>query len=68
MKLVELLCSLSENRKLVEFLDKSKIELARLTDAYVSSRYFARDFYRDEAEEALKLLRELRKAVGWENG
>ena len=67
VQLVKLLYEVSKKEEVAKFLAKNKIRLARLTDAYVSSRYFAREFYREEAEEALSLLDELKKVLGEEN-
>ena len=67
VQLVKLLYEVSKKEEVAKFLAKNKIRLARLTDAYLFSRYFTREFYREEAEEALSLLDELKKVLGEEN-
>ena len=58
--LLELLYKVTRDERIKRFIRENKVKLARLVDAYISSRYFVREFYKEEAEEALNLLKELK--------
>ncbi len=61
--LLELLCKVTRDENIERFIKENKVRLARLIDAYVSSRYFVREFYKEEAVEALNLLKELKSLL-----
>lgn len=61
--LLELLYKITRDEKIKKFIKENRVKLARLIDAYVSSRYFVREFYREEAIEALNLFKELKKLL-----
>jgi len=63
MALLELLYKITQDEKIDKFIKENKVKLARLVDAYISSRYFIREFYKEEAVEALNLLRELKNIL-----
>ena len=62
--LIELLCKITKDKRIERFIKENKARLARLVDAYISSRYFIREFYKEEALESLNLLREIRDLLG----
>ena len=46
-----------------EFLNKYKVVLRNLERAYITSRYYFEEFFKEEVEEAFKALEELRKIL-----
>lgn len=46
------------------FENEKSLEFASLEDAYVTLRYFPRDFSRSEAEKLMKFLEEVIEFVG----
>ena len=65
--LIEIIYRITGEEKYRDFLRKNRVRLAKIMDAYIASRYLARDFYEEEAVEALALLRELRDLLGGKN-
>jgi len=48
-------------QKLSEYVETHRPELIVLEDAYISSRYFVKEFTEDEAEECVRIAREVVK-------
>jgi len=46
-----------------EFLNKYKVVLRNLERAYITSRYYFEEFFKEEVEEAFKALEELREIL-----
>jgi len=46
-----------------EFLNKYKVVLRNLERAYITSRYYFEEFFKEEVEEAFKALEELKKIL-----
>jgi len=49
-----------------EFLNKYKVVLRNLERAYITSRYYFEEFFKEEVEEAFKALEEL-KEILWKD-
>lgn len=50
-------------RELSEYVKTHRLELMALEDAYISSRYFVREFTKDDAEECIRIAKEVAKNV-----
>ncbi|MFQ6076555.1 MAG: HEPN domain-containing protein [Candidatus Bathyarchaeia archaeon] len=50
-------------QQLSEYVKTHRLELMALEDAYVSSRYFVKEFTRDDAEECIRIAREVTELV-----
>lgn len=64
----KLLCDLKETEaveatEVERFLKKYRTELRDLERAYITSRYYFEEFFKEEVEEAFKALDELRKIL-----
>ncbi|ADC66534.1 HEPN domain protein [Ferroglobus placidus DSM 10642] len=59
----KLLSELKDVEGVEDFLKKYKIVLRNLERAYVTSRYYFEEFFREEVEEAFKALEELRRIL-----
>lgn len=62
----ELLSELAEswkNPRISEFIEKNKTVLRDLERAYISSRYIYEEFFREEVEKALKMVKELEELL-----
>ncbi|RLI86979.1 MAG: DNA-binding protein [Archaeoglobales archaeon] len=46
-----------------EFINKYKVVLRNLERAYITSRYYFEEFFKEEVEEAFKALDELKKIL-----
>jgi len=48
---------------LSEYVNTRRLELTVLEDAYISSRYFVKEFTREDAEECIRVAREVTEIV-----
>ena len=62
-KLLEDLKKIEKSKKLEEFLKNYKKELRDLERAYITSRYYFEEFFREEVERAFKALDELHEIL-----
>jgi len=59
----KLLSELTDIEGVKDFLNKYKIVLRNLERAYITSRYYFEEFFKEEVEEAFKALEELREIL-----
>ncbi|MEM1517426.1 MAG: HEPN domain-containing protein [Thermofilum sp.] len=59
MALASILGRLPECGELVSFLEENRVEVGLLEDAYIASRYLAREYSREEAEILVNFAREV---------
>lgn len=59
MALASILGRLPECRELVSFLEENRVKVGLLEDAYIASRYLAREYSREEAEILVNFAREV---------
>jgi len=50
-------------QELSEYMKAHRLELTALEDAYISSRYFVKEFTKDDAEECIRIAREVVQLV-----
>jgi len=50
-------------QELGEYVKTHRLELMALEDAYISSRYFVKEFTKDDAEECIRIAREVVELV-----
>ncbi len=62
-KLLELVGEISGRREIEELLNQFSVELGALEDAYISSRYIARDYRREEVERLRRVVEEVKRIV-----
>lgn len=62
-KLLSKLKEIEKNEEVEKFLRNYKIELRNLERAYITSRYYFEEFFKDEVEKALKAYDELKKIL-----
>lgn len=46
-----------------EYVKTHRLELTALEDAYISSRYFVREFAKEDAEDCIRIAREVTELV-----
>ncbi len=66
-KLLELIAEISGREEVRELLNKYSVELGSLEDAYISSRYVAREYTREEVERLKRVVEEVERVVGGSN-
>jgi len=66
IKLLEILSSFYRNEEVKNFIGKNLDLLAKLIDAYITSRYYTRRFYREEVESAFRILKELKDLLRYD--
>ena len=59
----KLLSELADIEGVRDFLTKYKVVLRNLERAYITSRYYFEEFFKEEVEEAFKALEELKKIL-----
>lgn len=59
----KLLSELMDIEGVKEFLNRYKVVLRNLERAYITSRYYFEEFFREEVEEAFKALDELKEIL-----
>jgi len=67
--LVELLKELSvvyKTKEVKKFVDENISSLTKLVDAYITSRYYTRKFYKEEVEEVFSLLSKLKELLEYD--
>ncbi len=67
--LVELLKELSvvyKTKEIEKFVDENISSLTKLVDAYITSRYYTRKFYKEEVEESFSLLSKLKELLEYD--
>lgn len=67
--LVELLRELSvvyKTKEVEKFVDENISSLTKLVDAYITSRYYTRKFYKEEVEEVFSLLSKLKELLEYD--
>lgn len=62
-ELLREIADIHEKEKINHFLEKNKVILRNLERAYISSRYFYEEFFKEEVEEGFRLLKELKKLL-----
>jgi len=62
-KLLEIIHEVTGEDKIKEILRRFSIELGALEDAYITSRYIARDYNREEVERFKKVVEEVMRVV-----
>jgi HEPN domain-containing protein len=50
-------------QNLSEYVKTHRLELMALEDAYISSRYFVKEFTKDDAEECIRIAKEMAELV-----
>ncbi len=66
-KLLKLIAEISGREEVRELLNKYSVELGSLEDAYISSRYVAREYTREEVERLKRVVEEVERVVGGSN-
>jgi len=66
IKLLEELSVVYEPEKVKKFLEDNFSVITKLIDAYITSRYYIREFYEREVEEVLNFLLQLRRLLGYD--
>ena len=62
-KILSDLKQIEESKQIEEFLRKYKTELRNLERAYITSRYYFEEFFKEEVEQAFKAMDELRRML-----
>jgi HEPN domain-containing protein len=55
--LISILNRLSKHKDLIKFLEENRLVVRLMEDSYISSRYLAREFTREEAEALISIAR-----------
>ena len=63
-RLLELIYELTNKEEIKELLMKFSVELASLEDAYITSRYVAREFRLEEVKRLKEVVEEVKEVVG----
>jgi len=63
-RLLELVAEVSGGDKVRGLLHELAVELGALEDAYISSRYVAREYTREEVERLRRVVEEVERVVG----
>ena len=63
-RLLEMLHEITGENRIKEILHRFNVELGALEDAYIMSRYVARDYNREEVERFKKVVEEVTRVVG----
>ncbi len=58
---------ISGREEVRELLNRYSVELGSLEDAYISSRYVAREYTREEVERLKRVVEEVERVVGGSN-
>ncbi len=63
-RLLEIVAEVSGASEVRELLRRFAVELGALEDAYISSRYVAREYTKEEVEKLLRVVEEVKRVVG----
>ncbi len=63
-RLLEIVAEVSGASEVKELLRRFAVELGALEDAYISSRYVAREYTKEEVEKLLRVVEEVKRVVG----
>ncbi|MCD6084597.1 MAG: HEPN domain-containing protein [Desulfurococcales archaeon] len=63
-RLLKLIHEIAGNDRIKEILERFSMELGVLEDAYIMSRYVARDYTYEEVERLKKVVKEVMRVVG----
>ncbi len=64
--IVKLLRELDVVHNIGNFIDENFDIITKLIDAYITSRYYTREFYKEEVEKALEFLKRLKKVLNYD--
>ncbi len=64
--LVKLLRELSVVYDIGNLVEENFDAITKLIDAYITSRYYTREFYREEVERCAEFLKKLKKVLGYD--
>ena len=62
-RLLELICKITGRREIRELLSRFSVELGGLEDAYITSRYVAREYSPEEVERLRRVVEEVANVV-----
>ncbi len=63
-RLLEIVAEVSGASEVRELLRRFAVELGALEDAYISSRYVAREYTKEEVEKLRRVVEEVKRVVG----
>jgi len=63
LRVLELIYEVTKNGKVKELTSRFSVELGSLEDAYITSRYVAREYSLEEVERLRKVVEEVKHVV-----
>ena len=63
-KLLRMIYRMTVRKEVEELLSRFSVELGALEDAYITSRYVARDYSLEEVEKLRMVVEEVKRVVG----
>ncbi len=64
--LVKLLRELDVVYSVGNFIEENFDAITKLVDAYITSRYYTREFYKEEVEKSLDFIKKLKKVLNYD--